>query len=324
MHVRHLSPIAAFDIHPGGNARTFSDPWPSPRPPKEALWRWMHLDLADPGLAEWTLTHLPPVPAAALVQPETRPRCTPTDGGLIVNLRGVNLNPGADAEDMVSLRLWVTSALVVSVRMQKVFAIDDLRQAAEAGEAPPNPGAFLAALAEGLTDRLEAVSLAMDDEADTLEEAILEQDDHDAGGRLGALRRKVIRLRRFTGPQREALARLSEAPAKLIDPDALVLLGESANRATRTVEEIDSVSARLQTLHDHLEAARGNIMARNGYVLSVVAAIFLPLGFLTGLFGVNVAGMPGTQWPWAFAALSLVNLVFAIALLAIFRALKWL
>ncbi len=36
------------------------------------------------------------------------------------------------------------------------------------------------------------------------------------------------------------------------------------------------------------------------YLLSVITAIFLPLGFLTGLFGINLGGMPGAEYKWGF------------------------
>jgi zinc transporter len=59
------------------------------------------------------------------------------------------------------------------------------------------------------------------------------------------------------------------------------------------------------------------------YVLSVVAAIFLPLGFLTGLLGINVGGIPGAEYPWAF----LLFILFLVGIVAVqmlwFKHKKW-
>lgn len=55
------------------------------------------------------------------------------------------------------------------------------------------------------------------------------------------------------------------------------------------------------------------------YVLSVVAAIFLPLGFVTGLLGINVGGIPGTEWPWSFTVVCVALLVMAGGLAEFFR-----
>jgi len=91
-----------------------------------------------------------------------------------------------------------------------------------------------------------------------------------------------------------------------------------------SVEGLAANHDRLMAAQDHLDTQQANQIGRNGYILSIVAAIFLPLGFLTGLFGMNVAGLPGTEWPLAFAALSGAMIAVAIALIVWFRAKGWL
>ncbi|MGB8623837.1 MAG: CorA family divalent cation transporter, partial [Paracoccaceae bacterium] len=95
-----ITPLAAFDVMADGRAVPLSEPWPGPEPADGAHWRWLHLDLTDPALAGWARAHLPPIAASALLQAETRPRCDTLGDGLIVNLRGVNMNPGQDTDDM--------------------------------------------------------------------------------------------------------------------------------------------------------------------------------------------------------------------------------
>jgi zinc transporter len=59
------------------------------------------------------------------------------------------------------------------------------------------------------------------------------------------------------------------------------------------------------------------------YVLSLVTAIFLPLSFLTGVFGMNVAGLPGTEEPKAFIFLASDMLILAIISLISMLWKKW-
>ncbi|WP_372604164.1 zinc transporter ZntB [Actibacterium sp.] len=318
-----LSPLAAFDIASDGSTVALTDLWPDAQAAPGAAWRWLHLDLADPAAEPWADAHLPPVATAALFQPETRPRCDIHSNGLLLNLRGINMNPGAERDDMVSLRLWVTEGLVVSVRRRKVFALDDIRRAAADGHGPRTTGAFLDLLTDGLIDRLEQVSLKLETEADRLEEIIFENPNHSDREALATTRRIAIRLRRYVWPQREALGRLAAADMPFLPPETRHLLAETANRATRTVEELDAISARMAALQDHIYAEHSARIGRNGYVLSVVAAIFLPLSLLTGLFGVNIAGMPGLHWPYAFAVLTLGIIVLGILLYALFRWKHW-
>ena len=171
--------------------------------------------------------------------------------------------------------------------------------------------------------RIESVSLGLEEQTDALEEAVSEG-DRLPGGDLANLRQRVIKMRRFINPQREAIAALSTLENWIIAPEDLALLRETSNRTRRIVEELDAARDRLSALQDHLEADRALALSRNSYVLSIVAAIFLPLGFLTGLLGVNLAGMPGTENPVAFVILAGVSLAAGIALFILFKFARWL
>lgn len=320
MEPTSIIPLAAFDVE-NGETTPVPDPWPAIGAAQG--YRWLHLDLNDPDTRAWAKASLPEIAARALGQSETRPRCERLGDGLILNLRGVNLNPEADPEDMVSLRMWITGNAVVSARIRKIWAVDAMRQEAEQGRAPSTIGQFLAALTYGLTSRIERVSLDLEEQTDDLEEALADGRRVEAD-RLSRLRQTVIKLRRFINPQREAIAALAGLDGWILTPEELALLRETSNRTRRIVEELDATRDRLSALQDHIEADRAHALSRNSYVLSVVAAIFLPLGFLTGLFGVNVAGMPGTVTPMAFWFLTLSSLLCGIALFAIFKLFKWL
>lgn len=313
-------PVAAYDIDSAGKARQAPDTKPRPEP--GMAWRWLHFEVRGGEFPDWARGHLPPVVSSALLQTETRPRCQPVEDGLILILRGVNRNPGAVPDDMVSLRMWVTQRLVVSARIRRVFAADDLREGMASGNGPPSAGAFIVRLARNLTDRIEDLSLSAEAETDALEEQIL-GDDHRRADDLGPLRASAIRLRRHVGPQREALAKLAQVAPTVADPAECAELAELAERTMRTVEELDSISDRLTALQDHIASHTAERLTRQSFILSVVAAIFLPLGFLTGLFGVNVAGMPGTESPWAFALLSLGMLAVGVVVALVFRFMRW-
>jgi len=316
-----LAPIAAFDIFENGRAVAAKNDKVTPA--KGAVWRWLHLDLADPALAAWAKDNLEDAAADTLTVSEARPRADTLGKNLVVTLRGVNMNPGQVSEDMVSLRLWATKNCVVSARKRKIFAVDALRQEGIKGELPQSPGTFLVRLAEGLTNRIETVTLSIGEATDLLEEAVMGAGDPPERDTLALMRLKGIRLYRYMGPQREAMERLAALESPVTSADDRVHLRESANRTARSVEELDAVRDRLTTLQDHIDGLRAAQISRNGNILSIVAAIFLPLGFLTGLFGMNVAGLPGVEWPGAFLVVSLSMSALAVGLLVLFRWLKW-
>ncbi len=313
---------AAFDVEPDGAAR----PAAPERPGQEAAaYRWIHRDLRDPGDVAWLHDRLGPLAAAALTASETRPRCQPMAGGMILNLRGVDPAEAEGSGGTVSVRIWVEPGLVVTATRRAARELDALRAAAAGGRAPPTRSLLVATLCGALVSGLEEVTVALEDATDDVEEALLRPDAPPPLDELelAELRRQAIRLRRYLAPQRDALARLASPDVAVIEPHEGAALREISDRATRSVEEIDGARDRLAALADHLDARRAARMGRHGYVLTLVAAVFLPLQFLTGLFGVNLAGIPFAKAPWSFGALALGCVGLGVGLWLVFRRRGW-
>jgi zinc transporter len=316
-----LTPVCAFDVDPDGTARPTAALEPLPEGSRG--YRWLHLNLDDPGFAEWVDSHLPPIVARSLKATETRPRVNAHGEGLILTLRGANLNAGSEVEDMVSVRIWATQTLLITVRRRKIFAMDDLRQEANEGHAAPTTAEFLSALCDGLTERIETVSLDLDEITETMETEVYDEED-ESQPELAPLRRKVIKLRRHIGPQTDALNLLAVIDTPVIPASLRPRLHENANRATRSVEELHEVRERLSAISDHLDLVQTARMGRNGFALSVIAVIFLPLGFITGLFGVNLGGIPGSQSPLGFLLLCVALSALGVGLYILMRWRRWL
>lgn len=310
-------PICVFDVNEDGST-TVPDTATLTGP---ARYRWWHFDLSDSHLADWCETHLPAIPAGALLQPETRPRCDTYEDGLILNLRGINLNAGQPTDEMVSIRMWVTDAAIVTVRLRRVFAIDEIRQNAVAQMAPPTPAAFVTALVSRLTTRIQS-EVSTISKLTEFFEADLEDETTPIPKELTQSRRRVIRLRRYLDPQRAALNALSTS--LLIPKPDHPALRELANRTTMAVEELDALRDRLSAVQDDHDLDVARKQARNSFLLSVGAGIFLPISFLTGVFGVNLGGMPGVDNPWAFTALCAGMTALALILLLLIRRMQWL
>lgn len=311
-------PICVFDIAEDGST-TIPETADLTGP---ARYRWWHFDLADPEFTQWATTHLDTIPAGTLLQDETRPRCDTYGDGLLLNLRGINLNTGQDADEMISVRMWVEQGALVTVRRQKVFAIDAIRQTAQNGSAPPTPAAFLETLISNLTLRVQQEVSRLDAIADFYE-VDLEDKSTAMPLDLADNRRSVIRLRRYLEPQRVALTRLAKSDLPIVPEPSMLQLRELANRSTIAVEELDALRERLVSVEDEHENLIAQRMARHSYAISIAAAVFLPLGFITGLFGVNVAGMPGVGNPMAFAILCLAMVGVGALLLLALRLTRW-
>lgn len=293
---------------------------------KDTCLAWVHLDAAHDDTEAWLNAHLDyldPVIVDALLADETRPRYEDIGKGALIILRGVNLNENADPEDMVSLRLWVDEHRIISLRRRPLKAVEDMEATLLAGTGPRNAGEFLAQLCTLIVDRMEPTLESLDDTIDQLETDVVEKPDATLRRNIIDLRTGTIMLKRYISPQRDAFARMRGSEQAWL---AAVRrpLQECYDRTTRFVESLDAVRERAQIVQDELTNSLSDRLNRNMYVLSVVAAIFLPLGFLTGLLGINVGGMPGAENPNAFAiTCALLTVIVALQIL-LFRKMRWL
>ncbi|MEJ2534589.1 MAG: zinc transporter ZntB [Gammaproteobacteria bacterium] len=262
---------------------------------------WVHLDVSHPDTRAWLEKEagLPPLVADALLAEETRPRSSIIQDALLIFLRGVNLNPGADPEDMVSIRLWVEQDRVISTRRRQLLSVLDTVESL-AAQPLEGTGDLLLRIIMRMVDRINDVVDDLEIQVADLEQDVLEEPAPVMRARLADLRRESISLKRYLAPQRDALMRLpSEAPAWIGDRDKLHLR-EISDRMVRLVEDIDTVRELAAVVNEELVSMLSDQLNKRMYLLSIVAALFLPLGFLTGLLGINVGGIPGADNPSAF------------------------
>jgi zinc transporter len=323
--VSEVNPIFSFSIDADGRATAIS--WE-----QVVQWRpnggflWLHLDRNDEKTEEWLHTEagIDALSAEALLADETRPRIETANGETLAILRGVNLNPGSDPEDMIAVRLWIDKDRVISMEGRSLLAIRDIAKKLEEQRGPKTAGDFLATLSARLIDRMGPVIASLEDDLDALEESLIEGPDPSIREELSRIRRMAVALRRYLGPQREVITRAVTEDADWLDKANRAQLRECSDRITRYVEELDAGRERASVTQDELAARLSEQTNRTMYVLSLVAALFLPLGFLTGLLGINVAGIPGTENPVAFLVVCVFLFLVAVVELVFFWRWRWL
>jgi zinc transporter len=289
----------------------------------EMIWRRIYA--TDPEPVRWIHDRagLPEAVIEALLAPQTQPRVHATDRGLLVILRGVNLNPDAAPEDMVSVRLWVERSRVVSVALRQVQTIRQLRQSLERGDGPRTTGDLLAAIASGLVDRAMPIVQEMIEKSDSFEEQVIDESVQPDMAELAALRRKAMVLRRYLTPQRDALRRLSGDQHPVLTARSRTELGEAASDADRIVADLELIRERAMVLADEQQRALASQASNTVFYLTVIAGIFLPLSLLTGLLGINVGGIPLAESPRGFLVVAVILVVLGLVEIAIMARLRW-
>jgi len=285
---------------------------------------WVHLDIENPESRTW-IEHEPGLGeliAEAVTESETRPRSVAMRDGLLVILRGITHVPGPEPNQMVSLRMWLNEARVVSGRRWQLTSVDAVLRTLERNDGPHTSAEILVALAEHLTDSIAPAIDELEDMLDLVETYLPEAKDTELADDLASMRRQAIQMRRHMGPQRDAIAHLLIERAPWLGEQERAQLREVREQASRHLEDLDATRERAQIAHDQLASRSRQQLQRIMYILAVVTALFMPLTFITGLLGMNVGGIPGGQSPFGFAGVLVVMVAVFVALIWAFRRLN--
>ncbi|MGZ8311311.1 MAG: CorA family divalent cation transporter [Allosphingosinicella sp.] len=281
---------------------------------------WLHLEGRD----ETDLAFLyrqkdiPEVAAHALVATETRPRCDRIGAGAIVNLRGPGEVDPEDSDRLVSIRFWVLGSKVFSLSRRRLRATAEVVELMKA-RAIHDPGDLIAAFARLISKQLDPEVSALGDLLDDCETDLKPENAFRLRVRIAGIRADAIGYRRFVAPDRDALATLANLELPWLAQDDRLHIREAADRFARMAEEIESVRERAALLHEQLTDIRGEMLETRALLVAIVALIFLPLTFITGLFGMNVKGIPLAEVHYSFWYITL----FCIALAVLSAAYFW-
>lgn len=286
---------------------------------------WAHFDLNNPATADrlQTLPGMDSILCQALLAEEPRPRAVRHGNGLLVVLRGVNLNPGEDPEDMVAVRLWMEPGRIISVQRRKILSVKELLLMVDENRGPTDEANFLCTLIRLLTSRITDVVQRIDEAADTLEEQMDSSQPAELRRSIAHLRREAVHLRRYLSPQRDGLLQLQSDWVDWLHNSARLQLREIADRTSRLIEDLDSARERAAVCHEELTARVSEQLNQRMYMLAIVAGIFLPLGLITGLLGINVGGMPGVDSPAAFWIVTFILVTLGIGEILYFWKNRW-
>lgn len=287
---------------------------------------WVHLDLTAADVQEWLKTNVSYLGEAlisALLADETRPRISNHGDGMLVILRGVNCNENSDPEDMVSTRLWIDEHRIISVQKRNLSAIDDVVEEIHQRRGPRNSAEFLVMLIQKLMKTTASEVEIRTMQVDQIEDEIFDNGKVSPQEKVSLERRKNIILQRFLRPQKEVLNPAHSFHMDWIESENRAALFEIYQGYLKISEDLDLNTDRLRVAEDEITKYNHERLNNNMYRLSILSAVFLPLGFLTGLLGVNIAGVPGVSSPSAFIVFcALLFVIFGLQLL-ILKRLKW-
>ncbi|WP_418184787.1 zinc transporter ZntB [Aliarcobacter vitoriensis] len=287
---------------------------------------WVHFDYTSKEAQDWIInnSNIDSIAVDALLADETRPRTVVLNDSLLIALRGVNLEKNAKPEKMISIRIFISSDLIISTSRKNILSVIELSEELRKAKGVKSSSEFLVELTYRMIDRMDNVIDKIQDKADFLEENILDAENNtEFRTEILRIRRECITLKRYLTPQKEALVKLYNEKLSWINEYQRIELRETTDQLIRHIEELDTTRDKVILFQEELVNSLTEQMNKKMYILAILSAIFLPLTFLTGLLGINVGGIPGASNDSAFYIFIIILFAVVGFQFYLFKKKKW-
>ncbi len=264
---------------------------------------WLHFNLADARARRWLQEEadLPRSALDALMEPTPRIRSESAGEGSLAILGDLHHDFDVDPEGLGVMRIFVEPRRMITGRHDPLKTVDRVRrELRDGGALSTSPEGlfehFIRRLAETLSDAVVALS----DEVDEIEDEVLAGRFRTQGARLGRVRMSGARLRRNVARNRAALGGLRRLLTHGADGERRPGLHQAVEQMEAAAQDIDLVQERTRLLQEEMAGRLGEATNRDLFLLSVVTAALLPVNLVTGIFGMNVGGLPLVHNPLGF------------------------
>jgi zinc transporter len=315
----HVGPehglICGFELGADGTSRSISIEEAAASMEADDRVVWLHFNASNAGARRW-LAQQSFVPAEfvqLIEEHASRVQLTTLPAGIVGLVSDLAYGDPVDPSDIVTVWVFASTRLLVTARNHAAKTADRLRQSARVHLAATSGTALLVHLLEVQVDVLRDWLSGVAHELDHAEDQILIGNVTRQREALGRIRRQAMHLRRHFAPLRAALHRLLTQSADRrgpIDLDAWRALQEDL---TFTVDEASNVYERAMLLQEELASRLAEATSRNLFILTVTTIVFLPMTLLSGIFGMNVQGVPGVGELAPTSAFWWVMLLIALA-----------
>jgi zinc transporter len=270
-------------------------------------WLWLHFNLADMRASQFLATtpELPEPARALLVSGDEHQQLQGSEACLYGILADLVCGLSGPTEEIGFLHFALTERVFISSRRHQLNAIEATRKALRLGAKVQSPAALLELIAGQMIESLDHFADGLADQLDRAEERILADELNVDRKVVGSVRRTTVRLHRQLVTLRSLIQRFEHEIEESENP-ALNL------RTKKLIQRLDWLDTEIVELRDRSRLLQEEIMLKGSeqtnrslHVLSIVTTVFLPATLVTGVFGMNVAGLPLTGdnagFLWAIA-----------------------
>ncbi|MBU1905764.1 MAG: magnesium/cobalt transporter CorA, partial [Candidatus Omnitrophica bacterium] len=178
-------------------------------------------------------------------------------------------------------------------------------------------------LIDAVIDNYFLILEKIGEKIEVLEEELINTPTQETMRNIHSLKREMIFLRKSVWPMRELINGLQKSESSVIKKSTGIFLRDVYDHTIQVIDTVESLRDMASGMLDIYLSSISNRMNEVMKVLTIFAAIFIPLTFIAGVYGMNFKFMPELEWKYGyFVALSLMAAV-GITLVLFFKRKKW-
>jgi len=254
------------------------------------------------------------------------PKVEGFDGYLYLIAHGLTAGSTAEAVNTVELDVFLGQRFLVThhnAPSRSVAAV------AEVASRNPEwlrrgPAVLLHAILEQQVDGIEPVLDGIEERVANLEDRVIKRPSDRDLATLMALRRSILRLRRWMYKQRDVMARIARNEFNIIASTETPLFRDIYDHLQRFTDLLESYRELTTSVQDAYLMVVGNRLNEIMKFLTIFTAVLLPLTVITGIYGMNFEHMPELRWRWGYFGVLGLMAVTLFGLLGYFKRRGWL
>ncbi len=290
---------------------------------------WINVDGvhdANALMAFGNLFSLHPLVLEDIAHTGQRPKCEDYGDYLYLVIKMIRYDTEARQIDAEQVSIVLGRGVVLSFQEHRGDVFDAVRERLrlDKGRIRRQGADYLAySLMDAVVDEYFVILEELGADIEELEDEVLEKVQPQAGRMLRQLRNETILLRRPVWPLRETISILQRSESPLLSNDLNPFLADLYDHTIQVADGVDSLREMVAGLRDTYLATISNRMNEIMKVLTTISTTFIPLAFITGVYGMNFKHMPELQCVWGYpAALGAMALV-AGGMLLYFKKKRW-
>lgn len=270
---------------------------------------------------------LDPLLLEDILDPDQRPKYEQTEHGLFIILK--NLVPTSTTGEFLSeqISIYLTEGRLITFQEYPDDTFLPLKMRMQSSGSrlrTRRPDYLMYAIIDFLTDHYFPVIDSCSGRLQILENAINANPGNDLRKSISHVRQDIAEMHRIILPTREAISGIQRTDSPVITEKTRRYLRDVMDNIMQILDLNDDQNDHLSSLHDLFMSEMTFRMTSVMKILTVVTSIFIPLTFITSVYGMNFVHMPEYQLKWAYPALWGLMIVIGVAQIIYFKRKQWL